>query len=50
MAQNVDFVVFLAAGETVSASSNTNNVVFSGSVRQVATGDGTLVQPNGYPL
>jgi len=48
--QNVDFIVFLAAGETVSAISNTNNAIFSGSVRQVATGDGNLVNPNGYPL
>ena len=50
MAQNVDITVFLAAGQTISASTNTNNVIFAGSIRQVATCDGTLVQPNGYPL
>ena len=45
-----DFVVFLADGESISAvSSNAQNHIV-GSSRQIATGDGTLVQPNGYPL
>ena len=48
--ENVDFIVFIAAGETVSASTVTNDVIFNGSIRQVATGDGTLVQPSGFPL
>lgn len=47
---NVDFVVFLAAGESISAVSNSSQASIVGSVRQVATGDGTLVQPNGFPL
>lgn len=45
-----DFIVFLASGESISAFADTTNIVVAGSIRQVATGDGTLVQPNGYPL
>jgi len=45
-----DFVVWLASGESISAvSSNAVNVI-GGSHRQVADGQGTLVQPSGYPL
>ena len=46
----VDFTVFLAAGESISATTDNADAFIKGSVRQVATGDGTLVQPNGYPL
>ena len=49
-AVNYDFIVFLAPGESISAISNTTDVILAGSTRQVATGDGTLVQPNGFPL
>jgi|TARA_A100001015_G_scaffold40717_1_gene44571 hypothetical protein len=45
-----DFVVFLAAGESISAEANTANSVLTGSTRQIATGDGTLVNPSGFPL
>jgi len=45
-----DFIVFLASGESISAFADSANIVVTGSIRQVATGDGTLVQPNGYPL
>ena len=45
-----DLVVFLRAGDSVSAVSNQAAVKLIGSTRQIATGDGTLVQPNGYPL
>ena len=45
-----DFTVFLRAGDSVSGTSQNTRVNLSGSYRQIATGDGTLVQPNGYPL
>ena len=44
----VNIVVCLSAGETISIVSNVANVFVSGSVRQVATLDGTLVNPTGY--
>ena len=49
-ALNVDLTVFLDSGITLSAKTDQNEIRFLGSVRQVATGDGTLVQPNGFPL
>ena len=48
--QDIDITVFLAAGESISAQATTGSNAILGSVRQIATGDGTLVQPNGYPL
>jgi len=45
-----DFIVFLTAGDSISAVSNNVSATISGSSRQVATGDGTLVNPNGFPL
>lgn len=45
-----DYVFFLRAGDSLSAISSTARAIISGSSRQIATGDGTLVQPNGYPL
>jgi len=45
-----DFVVFLAAGETFSGGASGTNAFLVGSTRQIATGDGTLVQPVGFPL
>jgi len=42
--------VFLAAGHSLSATSSSTNPRISGYHRQIATGDGTLVQPNGFPL
>ena len=48
--QNIfDFVVFLAAGESLTCTT-TLNCSFVGSFRQLATGDGTLVDPGGFPL
>ena len=44
-----DFTVFLRAGDTLSIIADAN-ARSRGSVRQVATGDGTLIQPNGFPL
>ena len=46
----VDFVVFLRAGDSISATTNNADAFIKGSVRQLADGSGTLVQPNGYPL
>ena len=44
-----DFVVWLRAGDDVQAvAAGSANIV--GSFRQLALGDGTLVQPNGFPL
>lgn len=45
-----DFIVFLSSGDSVSAVSSNVNGIISGSSRQIATGDGTLINPNGYPL
>jgi hypothetical protein len=45
-----DLVVFLRAGDSLSATSSATTSRIIGSHRQIATGDGTLVQPNGYPL
>ena len=45
-----DFIVFLRAGDSVTVTSNAASVVVTGSTRQLATGDGTLVQPVGFPL
>jgi hypothetical protein len=46
----VDFTVFLRAGDTLNIVNDVSSIVCTGSYRQVATGDGTIVNPNGYPL
>jgi len=43
-------VVFARSGETVSAVSGSGIGTLAGSHRQIATGEGTLVQPVGFPL
>lgn len=48
ISQNVDFVVFLAAGESLTATSNTPVVSLAGSTRQIADVNGNLVNPSGY--
>lgn len=45
-----DLVFWLRAGDTLQAVSNNADALINGSHRQIATGDGTLVQPSGYPL
>jgi hypothetical protein len=45
-----DFIVFLRAGDTLTGFSDSGACKLTGSTRQIATGDGTLVQPSGYPL
>lgn len=44
----LDFTVFLGAGESVSAVSNSTNIAFAGSVRQIADVNGNLVNPSGF--
>jgi hypothetical protein len=43
-----DLVVYLNAGDTVSAISSNAALFLSGSIRQIATSSGTLVQPVGF--
>ena len=45
-----DFIVFLRAGDSLSAISNSTPVFLAGSTRQIADGSGTLVNPTGFPL
>jgi hypothetical protein len=46
--ESYDFIVFLAAGESLDAVSNAGVGNLKGSVRQVATVTGTLVNPSGF--
>ncbi len=43
-----DFVVFLGAGESVSAISDNVSLVMAGSTRQVADVNGNLTNPSGF--
>lgn len=43
-----DFVVFLAAGESLIANSGGPRTFLSGTVRQIADVNGTLVNPSGF--
>lgn len=43
-----DFVVFLASGESISGVSSAGNSYLKGSVRQIATVNGTSVNPSGF--
>jgi len=47
---NYDLVFFLRPGDSLSALSGASGCVLAGSYRQIATGDGTLVNPTGFPL
>ena len=49
-ALNIDFIVFMTPGDSLSATTSDTSLTIAGSSRQVALGDGTLVQPNGFPL
>ena len=42
---NVDITVFLTAGDSLIISSDNNDAIFAGSIRQVANIDGILVNP-----
>jgi hypothetical protein len=46
--QTVILTVFLAAGDTVTAVSNSSSAFCDVSSRQIATSNGTLVQPTGF--
>lgn len=43
-----DFIVFVKAGETVTATTSSSNAPITGTVRQIADINGNLVVPNGY--
>jgi hypothetical protein len=45
-----DFVVWLGTGESINGQSTDALASLAGSVRQIASSDGTLVSPNGFPL
>ena len=46
--ENIDIIVFLAAGHSLKIKSNTARSFVRGSVRQVATVTGQTVVPNGF--
>ena len=48
ISEEVDFVVFLAAGESISAESQDTEGFLTGSSRQVADVNGNLVNPSGF--
>ena len=43
-----DLIIFLASGESLTASASNAFAIVTGSLRQVATSDGTLVNPSGF--
>jgi len=43
-----DFVVFLAAGDSITAVSNDSDGLLNGSSRQIADVNGNLVNPSGF--
>lgn len=45
---NVDLIVFVAAGITVSGTSLSSGDAFAGSVRQIADISGNLINPSGF--
>ena len=45
---NVDLIFFLRAGDTLQAKTNSVSFFLEGSFRQIATVDGTLVNPSGF--
>ena len=48
VAFQIDLIVFVAAGITLSATSSGGNSTLSGSFRQIADSSGTLVNPVGF--
>jgi len=46
--QDFDLVFWLRAGDTLSGFSNINACYLTGSIRQIADSNGTLVQPVGF--
>lgn len=47
-AVNIDFVVFLRSGDSISGQSTSNDAFLVGSSRQIADVNGTLVNPVGF--
>jgi hypothetical protein len=45
---DLDFIFFISAGQSASVSSSDVRVNLTGSLRQIATVNGTLVQPQGF--
>ena len=48
MVTNYDFIVFLAAGESLSANTSSVTAILQGSTRQVADVNGNIVNPSGF--
>ena len=48
LTQNIDFIVFLATGESFTSTSNSSLANIVGSVRQVADANGVLINPAGF--
>ena len=48
MSESYDFVAFLAAGQSISAVSDTSQSFNNGSSRQIADVNGNLVNPSGF--
>ena len=48
ISEKIDIIVWLAAGQSISATSNGASASMQGSVRQIADSNGTLVQPSGF--
>ena len=48
VSNNIDFIVFLASGESISAVSSSTVAHFNGSSRQIADVNGNLVNPSGF--
>ena len=46
----IDYIFWLAAGESLSCTSSATQARLNGSIRQVADSSGSLVNPSGYPL
>jgi hypothetical protein len=45
-----DFVVFLRAGDSLTATSDSTNGIINGSTRQIADSEGALLNPSGFPV
>jgi hypothetical protein len=48
LSESYDFTVFLNSGESLTATTSTTVFILTGSSRQVADINGTLVQPIGF--
>ena len=48
LSENVDFIVFLRAQDTLNVESNGNNAIATGNYRQLADVSGTLLNPVGF--